>query len=93
MAEVSEDDALDPEVRTSSAKWMRVSVEGDWSGLWDRKKRRALGLFSPTECTALRSLRSNPNLSIKPADKGGTVVVWHTDLYIAEARRQLSDTS
>eukprot|EP00061_Rhincodon_typus_P001020 g13491.t1 len=28
-------------VRTSSAKRMRVSVEGNWSGLRDRKKRRA----------------------------------------------------
>eukprot|EP00061_Rhincodon_typus_P006183 g26548.t1 len=30
---------------------------------------------------------------MKPADEGGAVVVWRTDLYIAEARRQLSDTS
>eukprot|EP00061_Rhincodon_typus_P005390 g24840.t1 len=29
----------------------------------------------------------------RPADKGGDVVAWHTDLYIAEADHQLSDTS
>eukprot|EP00061_Rhincodon_typus_P018889 g48260.t1 len=40
-----------------------------------------------------RSLCSNPNITIKPAVKGGAVVVRHTDLYIAEARHQLSDTS
>eukprot|EP00061_Rhincodon_typus_P017061 g45590.t1 len=45
------------------------------------------------ECAALHSLRFNPNLTIKPADKGGAVVVWHTYLYIAEDRLQLSDTS
>eukprot|EP00061_Rhincodon_typus_P003129 g19360.t1 len=45
------------------------------------------------ERAALRSLRSNSNLTIKPVDKGAAVVVWRTDLYIAEARRQLSDTS
>eukprot|EP00061_Rhincodon_typus_P001291 g14305.t1 len=33
-------------VRTSSAKQMRVSVEGDWLTLWDRKKRR---VFRPGE--------------------------------------------
>eukprot|EP00061_Rhincodon_typus_P000479 g11839.t1 len=39
------------------------------------------------------SIRSNSNFVIKPADKGGAVVVWHTDLYLVEAERQLSDTS
>ncbi|XP_059828595.1 proline-rich protein 36-like [Hypanus sabinus] len=39
------------------------------------------------------SLRTNPNLTIKPANKGGAVVVWRTDLYLTEAKWQLSDTS
>eukprot|EP00061_Rhincodon_typus_P001607 g15263.t1 len=43
--------------------------------------------LSPTEHAALCSLRANPNLTTKPTDKGGA------DLYIAKARRQLSDTS
>jgi hypothetical protein len=30
---------------------------------------------------------------IKPADKGGAVVVWRRDLYLAEAERQLSNPS
>ncbi|XP_072420898.1 uncharacterized protein [Chiloscyllium punctatum] len=49
--------------------------------------------LSPSQHAALQSLCSNPNLTIKPADKGGAVVVWHTDLYTAEAKRQLEDTS
>eukprot|EP00061_Rhincodon_typus_P013943 g40643.t1 len=52
--------------------------------------RLNLSNLSPT---ALRSLRSNPNLTIKPADKGGAFVAWRTHLYITEARHQLSDTS
>ncbi|XP_072438985.1 uncharacterized protein [Chiloscyllium punctatum] len=49
--------------------------------------------LSPSQRAALQSLCSNPNLTIKPADKGGAVVVWRTDLYTAEAKRQLEDTS
>ena len=30
---------------------------------------------------------------IKPADKGGAVVVWRADLYRQEALRQLNDAS
>ena len=29
---------------------------------------------------------------IKPADKGGTIVVWCQDLYFQEALRQISNT-
>eukprot|EP00061_Rhincodon_typus_P010271 g34437.t1 len=39
------------------------------------------------------TLRCNPDLTNKPADKGCAVVVWCTELYIAEARCQLSDFS
>ncbi|XP_067867364.1 uncharacterized protein [Heterodontus francisci] len=48
--------------------------------------------LSPSELATLRSLRSNPDIVIKPADKGDAVVVWRTDLYLAEAECQLSDT-
>ena len=47
--------------------------------------------INPDEEKALKSLRQNPNIVIKPADKGGAIVVWRKDLYIAEAERQLSD--
>ena len=32
-------------------------------------------------------------VNVKPADKGGAIVVWRKDLYLAEAERQLSDES
>ena len=45
------------------------------------------------EWTALRSLRSRSDIVIKPADKGGALVVWRADLYKEEALRQLSDVN
>ncbi|XP_033117883.1 uncharacterized protein LOC117117624 [Anneissia japonica] len=49
--------------------------------------------LSRGELNALRSLKNNHNLNIKPADKGGATVVWQKDLYIAEGLRQLSDAT
>ncbi|KAK3746092.1 hypothetical protein QZH41_004617 [Actinostola sp. cb2023] len=43
------------------------------------------------EKTALKHLRQRKDIVIKPADKGGAVVVWSRPLYIQEANRQLSD--
>jgi hypothetical protein len=42
--------------------------------------------------TALQELRELDNVIIKPADKGGAVVLWDRELYIAEVYRQLNDT-
>ena len=49
--------------------------------------------LTPDEWQALRSLKSRQDIGIKPADKGGAVVVWDRDLYVKEAQRQLSDSS
>ncbi|XP_073416057.1 uncharacterized protein [Dendrobates tinctorius] len=58
-----------------------------------------LGLFpthsnlSPAEKQALNSIHSNKNIIIKPADKGGALVVMNYIDYNKEVNRQLSDTS
>lgn len=44
------------------------------------------------EFQALGGLVYNHDLTIKPADKGGGVVVMDTSQYVAEARRQLGDS-
>ena len=44
------------------------------------------------ERVALTSLRNRTDIVIKPADKGGAVVVWDRNLYLDEATKQLSDT-
>ena len=49
-------------------------------------------LLSKEEWTAHQNLKTRDNIVIKPADKGGAVVVWRTDLYKQEAFRQLADT-
>ena len=43
------------------------------------------------EKTALQDLKRRNDIIIKPAYKGGAVVVWKCDLCIQEANRQLSD--
>ena len=50
-----------------------------------------LSNLSKEEWTALINLKNRNDLVIKAADKGGTTVVWRTDLYQQEAIRQLSD--
>ena len=49
--------------------------------------------LSCTERTALLQLSKCTDIVMKPADKGGAVVIWSCPLYIAEAtsNRQLSD--
>ena len=44
-----------------------------------------------TERDALDSLKNNNDFIIKPADKGGKIVLWPTHEYILEANRQLED--
>ena len=49
--------------------------------------------LSSEEWAALKNLSQRNDIVVKSADKGGTVVVWRSDLYQKEALRQLSDTS
>ena len=45
------------------------------------------------ETTALKQLKSNSSIILKPADKGGKIVLQHRDNYKFEALRQLNDTN
>lgn len=47
--------------------------------------------LSSEECIALESLRCDSTIAIKNSDKGGMVVIQDTNMYKAEALRQLSD--
>ena len=48
--------------------------------------------LSPQQFQTLKTLKNNPNIIIKPADKGGAVVVMNKNLYKQEALRQLGNT-
>ncbi|KAI0984121.1 hypothetical protein GJ496_007890, partial [Pomphorhynchus laevis] len=45
------------------------------------------------EHDAIQDLINDDSIVIKPADKGGNVVLWSTDEYLNEAKRQLSSQS
>ena len=47
--------------------------------------------LSNKEWSAMRGLAEDPNIIIKPADRGSCVVVWDQEDYNAETDRQLKD--
>ena len=48
--------------------------------------------LSPPEREALKELKNNQSIVIKPADKGSATVIMDKSAYIAEAHRQLNNT-
>ena len=48
--------------------------------------------LTPGEINALRDLKSDDSVIIKPADKGGAIVLQNVDDYIREGMRQLSNS-
>ena len=44
------------------------------------------------EQQALRDLLKTTNIILKPADKGGKIVIWDRTDYLSEANRQLGDS-
>lgn len=49
--------------------------------------------LTPEERAAIRQLRNNHDVIIKPADKGAATVIMNRSAYIAEAHRQLDNTT
>ena len=54
-------------------------------------KRPTKDNLNKGERTALRNLRNGTSLVIKPADKGGAIVIMNRSDYVKEGLRQLSD--
>ena len=68
-----------------------------------QKNKQALRYYRPPgdvadnlsgpERRALEELTQNPNIIIKPADKGSKIVIMDRQQYLLEANRQLSNTT
>ena len=68
-------------------------IEGVTSEVMLKAKKPKSSNLSDNQKIALDNLRKNHDITIKPADKGGAVVVQNTSDYIDECDRQLSDTT
>ena len=49
--------------------------------------------LTKVENLAMRSLKNDEHVIIKPADKGSSIVVWDRLDYLAEAEKQVSDSN
>ena len=67
----------------------RKRVQAETLKFHDRRNERNL---TRSEYCAIKQLRENHAIVIKPADKGGAIVVMNKEDYIAEANRQLDNS-
>ncbi|OCT97320.1 hypothetical protein XELAEV_18009546mg, partial [Xenopus laevis] len=77
--------------RCPSMDMFQDLVEQDLKKLNTNISHRNKRNISLEERKALMSLKTATNITIRQADKGGSVVVMNTVDYIAEAKRQLND--
>ncbi|XP_053575130.1 uncharacterized protein LOC128664315 [Bombina bombina] len=80
--------------RTKAIEVFQKTVEDKLRTLHEKvtKKRHYISFnLTHKERLALQKLENNANITIRPSDKGGNVVVLNTDDYVTEAIRQLSD--
>uniref|UniRef100_A0A8C5MB09 Reverse transcriptase domain-containing protein n=2 Tax=Leptobrachium leishanense TaxID=445787 RepID=A0A8C5MB09_9ANUR len=67
-------------------------VEREMSQVYSRRHfTRASPNMSATDFGILKKLRDDPSIVIKPADKGGALVIMNSGDYVAEIQRQLGD--
>ena len=68
---------------------MFYSIEQDLHRLKYRQPRKKN--LNKEEYQSIKSLKNNPDIIIKPADKGSAIAILNKDNYIAEGERQLQD--
>ena len=77
----------------SVSKPIRQLIDQDLRSFRDLRPRRPVGEANITvhQQQALNKLKSHHEIIIKPADKGGQIVIQDRTNYILEATRQLND--
>ena len=60
---------------------------------YEEHKEHAKPNISKDELQAIHNLKTDNDLIVKAADKGGAIVIWPKDAYLAEAYRQLNDSN
>ena len=55
------------------------------------KDEKSTSNITNNDLQAIQNLQNNHHIVIKPADKGGKIVVWPSEAYALEANRQLND--
>nr|XP_045586885.1 uncharacterized protein LOC123748778 [Procambarus clarkii] len=76
---------------TFNLNGLHPQIQATLESLKTQVKQRTRGNLTKTHREALRALKARPDIIIKPADKGGTVVVWRKTNYTKEMVRHLSD--
>ena len=79
-----------PNYKQKSLQTFFGNVSKDLQRLYEQPKQNITNL-SPAELTALENMKERKEMVIKPADKGGKIVLWPRQQYIEEASRQLGD--
>lgn len=74
---------------------VRDLIQRDVSSLTDLRPRRPVdqGNLTANESRALKTLAARQEIIIKPADKGGQIVIQDRTNYVLEATRQLANTA
>ena len=70
---------------------MRILIKYWNSWKITKKHRDSMGNLSESQLVAISTLKGNPSVIFKPADKGSATVIMSKKNYIAEAERQLSN--
>ncbi|XP_041429856.1 uncharacterized protein LOC121397307 [Xenopus laevis] len=82
---------FDPIINNASLRTFSRMLDAAVPDFLQQSRNR--GNCTKEERTALRGLRENSNIIVKPADKGGAVVVLDYEYYRTEILGQLSDAS
>ena len=72
-------------------KHLDTFIEGVTTEIMQTTRKPFYSNLNDSHQVALNSLKNNKDITIKPADKGGAIVIQNTKDYINECNRQLED--